>query len=64
MPVGCHCRAFVFIHTDKVSLKCDRVVVFVYQTGESGGEAEGMGAQESVGGGGAARLLPGAFSWP
>lgn len=36
----------------------------VCQTSESGGETEGMGTQESVGGGGAARLLHGALSRP
>lgn len=40
------------------------VCVCVCQTGEPGGETEGMGAQESVGGGGAAGLLHGALSGP
>lgn len=49
-----------FVLKDPLLVLC----LCVCQTGESGGETEGMGTQESVGGGGAARLLYGAFSRP
>lgn len=50
----------VIFHRACVFLFC----VCVCQTGGPGGETEGMGTQESVGGGRAARLFPGALSWP
>lgn len=43
---------------------CVLIRVCVSQTGVPGGETEGMGTQEPAGGGGAARLFPGALPGP
>lgn len=45
-------------------LPLQKALLFFRQTGEPGGEAEGMGSQESAGGGGEARLLHGALPRP